>query len=134
MKVSIATYPKLAAAGSRLTACAALWCTVHCALTPVLIITLPALALAEALERGMFLGTVALGISMLAMGPGRAHLSILSIFAGGVATWGASLFGVLEPLPEPLTSSIGSLMIAVSLFWSVQVCETDQCTVCAESE
>lgn len=134
MKVSIATYPRLAAAGSRFTACAAAWCGIHCALTPVLIVAMPALALSEALERGVFLGTVVLGAMMLAMGPARTHLSILSVFTGGVATWGASFAGILEPLPESLTSSIGSLMIAASLLWSVQVCETDQCTVCAEAE
>ena len=39
-----------------------------------------------------------------------------------------------QPLPENVTSGIGSLVLASALFWSVRVCQTGECAVCAEPE
>ena len=136
MKLAPATLPSNArfASGSRLAACAAAWCGVHCALTPVIVAVMPALALSESLERYVFVGSVLLGITMLILGPARRHGLVLLTFASGAALWAASLAGRLEPLPENVTSGIGSLVLAPALFWSVRVCQTGECVVCGNSE
>ncbi len=134
MKASITAPPSVAGAGSRFAACAAAWCGVHCALTPVLVAAMPALALSEGVERGVFAATVALGALMLALGPARAHVSIMLTFAAGAVLWAASLAGLFEPLPESLTSAVGSLLLAWALFRSVRVCQAEACAVCTESE
>ena len=59
MKNSLPAFPSSAylASGSRLTACAAAWCGLHCALTPFLVVAAPALALSEGVERAVWAGT-----------------------------------------------------------------------------
>ncbi len=136
MKHIFATVPSNGhlASGSRLAACAAAWCGVHCALTPFLVAAAPALALSEGVERGVWAGTVALGAAMLALGPARRNAAVVLAFAGGAALWAASLAGWLEPLPETVTSAAGSLVLAGALVQSARVCKTDSCAVCADEE
>lgn len=122
------------ASGSRLAACAALWCGVHCALTPVLMALAPALALSEGVERAAWAATVLLGATMLFLGPARKHANVVIAFAGGAALWAASLTGLLEPLPEVLTAAAGSLTIAGALFQGVRVCQSGACAICDEDE
>lgn len=71
------------AAGSRLTACAAFWCGVHCAATPFLVVAAPALALSEGVERGVWVGTILLGAVMVVMGPARKSAAVVPTFLGG---------------------------------------------------
>ena len=124
MKNSLATFPSSAylASGSRLTACAAAWCGLHCALTPFLVMAAPLLALSEGVERAVWVGTVLLGSAMLALGPARKNAAVVITFAGGATLWAASLAGWLEPLPETVTSAAGSLTLAAALFQSARVC------------
>ena len=134
MKVSLASVPSnvYLASGSRLTACAAAWCSLHCALTPFLIVAAPALALTEGVERAVWIGTVFLGAVMLALGPARRNAAVVLTFAGGAALWAASLAGWLEPLPETVTSAAGSLTLAGALLWSARECQAGACAVCAD--
>ena len=136
MKHIFATVPSNGhlASGSRLAACAAAWCGVHCALTPFLVAAAPALALSEGVERGVWAGTVALGAAMLALGPARRNAAVVLAFGGGAALWAASLAGWLEPLPETATSAAGSLVLAGALVQSARVCKADSCAVCADEE
>ena len=136
MKDSLATVPSSAylASGSRLTACAAAWCGLHCALTPFLVAVAPALALSEGVERAVWVGTVLLGAAMLVLGPARTNAAVILGFAGGTALWGASLAGWLEPLSETVTSAAGSLILAGALFQSARVCQAGACSVCADEE
>ena len=136
MKNSLATFPSSAylVSGSRLTACAAAWCGLHCALTPFLVVVAPVLALSEGVERAMWVGTVLLGAAMLVLGPAGRHAAVILAFAGGTALWGASLAGWLEPLPETATSAAGSLILAGALFQSARVCQAGACSVCADEE
>ena len=136
MNDSLATVPSNAylASGSRLTACAAAWCGLHCALTPVLVVVAPALALAEGVERAMWVGTVLLGVVLLCLGPARKNAAVTLTFAGGAALWAASLAGWLEPLPETLTSATGSLTLAVALVQSARICQAGACVACADEE
>lgn len=132
MRASLTAPPVVVTNGSRFAACAAAWCGVHCAITPVVAVALPALALSEAVEKGVFAGTLLIGALMLTLGPARRHSSILLTFASGATLWAASLAGLLEPWPENVTSALGSLALAAALFRSVRVCQTDDCAVCAE--
>ena len=136
MKNSLATVPPGAylASGSRLAACAAALCGLHCALTPVLVVAAPALALAEGVERAAWAGTVLLGATMLLLGPARKSPPVILTFAGGAALWAASLAGWLEPLPETVTAAAGSLTLAAAMVQSARVCHASRCSVCAEEE
>ena len=122
------------ASGSRLAACAATWCGVHCALTPFLAGAAPALALSEGVERALWAGTVLLGAVILAMGPARRNAAPVLTFVGGAVLWGASLAGWLEPLPETVTSVAGSLTLAGALVLSARVCDAGECPACDDEE
>ena len=136
MKDFLATVPSspYLASGSKLAACAAAWCGVHCALTPFLVTATPALALSEGVERAVWVGTVFLGAVMLVLGPARKKRSVILIFAAGSALWGASLSGWLVPLPETAASAAGSLTLAGALVMSARVCQVDACAICTDEE
>ena len=136
MKDSLATVPSSAylASGSRLTAYAAAWCGVHCALTPFLVVVAPALALAEGVERAMWVGTVFLGVVLLVLSPACKNAAVVLAFVGGAALWAASLAGWLEPLPETVTSAAGSLTLAGALAQSARICQAGACSACADEE
>ncbi|MCZ0934702.1 MAG: MerC domain-containing protein [Gemmatimonadetes bacterium] len=138
MKTPFATVPPSGylVSGSRLAACAAAWCSVHCALTPLLVAVAPALALSEGVERGFLVGTVVLGAAMLLLGPAGRNAAVRLVFAGGAAFWAASLAGWLEPLPETATSTAGSLVLAGALLRGARICQADasECAVCDEDE
>ena len=136
MKDSFATVPSSAylASGSRLTACAAAWCGLHCALTPFLVAVAPALALAESVERAVWVGTVFLGAVMLVLGPARRNAAVVLTFSGGSALWAASLAGWLEPLPETMMSAAGSLILAGALVQSARICQDSACPACVDEE
>jgi len=136
MKDSLAITPSSTylASGSRLAACAAAWCGVHCALTPFLVVAAPALALSEGVERALWVGTVLLGAVILVMGPARRSAPLILIFLGGAVLWAASLAGWLNPLPENVTSAAGSLTLAGAMVQSGRVCRAGACSVCADEE
>ena len=136
MKDSLATVPSSTylASGSRLTACAAAWCGMHCALTPVLVVVAPALALSEGVERAVWVGTVLLGAVMLVLGPARNNTAVTLTFAGGAVLWAASLAGWLEPLPETVTSAAGSLILAGALLQSARICQAGACSACTDEQ
>ena len=122
------------ASGSRLAACAAGWCGLHCALTPFLAVAAPALALSEGVERAVWVGTVLIGSVILVMGPARKHAAVILTFAAGAVLWAASLAGLLDPLPENATSAAGSLILAGAMVQSARVCRAGACSVCADEE
>ena len=136
MKDMLATVPPSAylASGSRLAACAAAWCGLHCALTPFLVVAAPALALSEGVERTVWVGTVFLGALMLVLGPARKDAVVILAFLGGAGLWAASLAGWLEPLPETATSAAGSLTLAGALLQSARVCQAGACSTCADED
>ena len=136
MKDFLATVPSSAylASGSRLTAYAAAWCGLHCALTPFLVAVAPALALAEGVERAIWAGTVLLGMVLLVLSPACKNAAVVLAFAGGAALWAASLAGWLEPLPETVTSAAGSLTLAGALVRSARICQAGACSACADEE
>lgn len=135
MKDSLATLPNgYLASGSRLLACAATWCGVHCALTPLLVAMAPALALSEGVERAVWIGTVFPGAVMLVLGPARRNAAVIVTFVAGATLWAASLAGWLEPLSETVTSAAGSLTLAGALVQSARICLAGACSVCDDEE
>ena len=120
----------LAATTSQITGYAAAWCGVHCALTPILIVFMPALALSETVERGVWAVTILVGALVFAAGPTRSQLRELALFTSGAALWAASLAGLLEPVPEAWTSALGSVIVAWSLFRSARICRDGECDAC----
>ena len=136
MKNSLAIAPSstFLASGSRLVAGASAWCGLHCALTPFLVAAAPTLALSEGLERAIWLGTVVLGAVLLALSPARKNMAVTLTFAGGSALWAASLAGWLEPVPETVTSAVGSLTLAGAMVKSARVCQSGACPVCADEK
>ncbi|WP_419948993.1 MerC family mercury resistance protein [Candidatus Palauibacter sp.] len=136
MKYSLVTVPSSAylASGSRVAACAAAWCGVHCALTPLLVAVAPALALSEGVERAVWIGTVLTGVVMLALGPARRNAAVILTFVAGASLWAASLAGWLEPLSETLTSAAGSLTLAGALVQGARICLAGACAVCDDEE
>ena len=136
MKDSVATVPSSTylVSGSRLAACAAALCGLHCALTPVLVAVAPALALSEGVERAVWVGTVLLGAVILGLGPAGRNGVVIVTFVGGATLWAASLAGWLQPLPEIATSAAGSLILAGAMVQSARVCHTSACAVCADEE
>lgn len=136
MKESLATVPSSTylVSGSRMAACAAAWCSLHCGLTPFLVVAAPALALSEGVERTMWVGNVLLGAVMLVLGPARKNATVLLTFVAGSAIWGGSLAGWFEPLPETVTSVAGSLVLAGALVQSARVCQAGACAECADEE
>ena len=136
MKDSLASAPSGAylAPGSRVVACAAAWCALHCALTPVLVVVAPVLALTEGVERSLWFVTVLAGAAMVFLGPARRQAPVLLAFVGGAVLWAASLAGLLEPLPETVTSAAGSLALAGALVQSARACRAGPCTVRADTD
>ncbi len=106
----------------------------HCALTPVLVVAAPALALSEGVERAVWVGTVLVGAAMVVLGPARRNAAVILTFGTGAALWAASLLGWLEPLPETVTSAAGSLTLAGALVQSARVCKAGACAVCADEQ
>lgn len=107
-------------------------CGLHCALTPLLVVAAPALALSEGIERGVWVATVLVGAATLVMGPARTNAPVVLTFVGGAVLWAASLAGWLEPLPETMTSVAGSLTLAGALLQGARVCRADACAICAD--
>ena len=136
IKGFLATVPSTGylATGSRIAACAAAWCALHCALTPFLVAAIPALALSEGVERAVWVGTVGLGAIMLVLGSACRNAVVVLTFIGGAALWATSLAGYLEPLPENVTSAAGSLILAGALVQSARVCQANECAACADEE
>ena len=136
MKGALTTVPAspVLVSGSCLAASAAIWCGLHCALTPFLAVAAPALTLSEGLERILWVGTVLLGAAVLLMGPARRNVAVVVTFVCGAVLWAASLAGWLSPLPESVTSAAGSLTLAGALLLSARACHAGACPACIEEE
>lgn len=104
---------------------AACLCGIHCLLTPVLVATVPFLALSETVEWVVMLGSVFVGLGLVMVGPHGNRGLVLAGLGVGATVWVASLLGWFEPLPETVTSAAGSLLFAGSLLWSAQTCRTE---------
>ena len=89
-------------------------CAIHCALAPVLVPVIPLLAFAEVLEWGLLL------VGMIYVAYMKMDIHRLSFI--GLAVWGFSLLGVF-PLPEVLTTTVGSAMFALGVIFKGRECK-----------
>jgi hypothetical protein len=104
------------------TAVAPLACLVHCAATPVLGTTLPFVVATPELEWGFLGATVFLGgIVLPKKAPGSSSRLPIIFLCFGLALWGASLLGILDPLPHELTTATASLATGGGLFWLTRI-------------
>lgn len=117
---------------SRLAPTAPALCAVHCALSPVLALAVPA-ATGPGAERLAFLLSACLAAVTSATGVrthGRWTPALLTFVA--LAVWGGSVAGAFAPLPEPLTTASGSLATAAGMLWNARLSHRVRCQTCAD--
>ncbi len=115
---------------ARWAALAAFLCGIHCLVTPFVVTAIPILALSKATEWWALGVTVVLGGGITLLGPARQQGTVLGLLAAGAGIWAASLMGLLEPIPEFVTSPLGSLVFASGMLWSARICRKGACDVC----
>lgn len=116
-------------ASPRWVAGAAGLCAVHCLASPVLALVAPFLVISEGGEWWLWAGTLLMAIVLLAVGPIPRNSAVTVLVATGAGVWACSLLGWFEPLPEWLTSPMGSLLIASGMLWSARLCRSGACGV-----
>ncbi len=115
---------------ARFAAAAATLCAVHCALTPVLAAAVPFLAATHSVEVGALALTVTLGGGITLFSSAWKHPVVVFTLLLGAGIWAASLMGVFEPLPEVVTSPVGSLIFAAGMIGSARICRAGDCDRC----
>ena len=106
-------------------------CAIHCTVTPLLATTLPLLALSHKLEWLILASAVVLaGVSLRITWPAHRRVGVLVLAGAGLAIWTLAIFGWLAPLPEPVMSPFGGLMLAGALFWNGRLRHEAACTDC----
>lgn len=110
---------------------APLLCAVHCVAAPLLVTLLPSLNLGEGLEWWLFAAVlpIAVGVLVAELRVHR-HRRIPVVVAAGAALWAASLAGWLEPAPETVTTTLGSLIVAGAMVWSARLRHAATCRDC----
>lgn len=113
-------------------------CAIHCAVTPILVLTAPSLAPGESAEWVLLGLTVALAAWAIPSGLHR-HARFLpgSLIVVGLVAWTLSLLHVFSPVPEEVSTIVASLTVAAGLFRNARLhCKsgvTDECAVCETS-
>ena len=106
-------------------------CAVHCAVTPLLLLAVPTLALWRGMELALLgvsvmLAAVALGVGFRRHGR-RAPLAVAG---GGLVVWVVSASHLLHVVPELVTSMGGALVVAGALLWNSQLLCRSQVPAC----
>jgi hypothetical protein len=113
------------------TAALPLACAVHCVLMPLATMFVPFLAPAHELEAVFMLASAALALALVRGGV-RAHgrravwLPVLL----GIAVWGAGIAHLGGPLPEPVTTVVGSVLLAGGMFRNARLRHEAECRSC----
>lgn len=116
---------------SSLLALLPLACVVHCMATPMLVAFVPALGVPPAIEWILLAGSVAVAMHALRRGARFYRNRPVGALAGlGATVWALSLLGVLEPLPETVTSPVGGVILAAALFWNGRLSHRHTCRDC----
>lgn len=113
-------------------------CAVHCAVTPILVFTAPALAPGPLLEWVLLAATTAVVAVALAWGVRvHGHWSPFLLIGMGLLAWCASLLHLFHPLPEDFTTVVASLTVATGLVWNSRLhcgSRSVECSACAMEE
>lgn len=110
---------------------APLLCAVHCLATPLVVSLLPAAGAGERAEPWLLaavLAVAALALRTELRAHGRRRVLVPAV--AGFAVWAASLAGWLEPAPEALTTTLGSLLVAGGMAWSARLRHAATCRDC----
>ncbi|TVP42448.1 MAG: MerC domain-containing protein [Gemmatimonadales bacterium] len=108
-------------------------CAIHCALTPIVVVMAPALALGDTVEFALLGITIVLAAWALTRGL-RQHGDMRPVLpiAIGLVAWGASLLDFFQPVPEEATTILATLVVAGGLIWNARLhCSTDAEMPCA---
>lgn len=106
-------------------------CAIHCTITPLLATALPLLALGHKWEWVFLAFAVVLaGVSLRITWPTHRRMGVLVLAGVGLITWATALVGWLAPLPEPVMSPVGGLMLAGALFWNGRLRHQVACDDC----
>ncbi len=97
---------------------AAFCCGVHCALTPLIVGTIPFFALSSSAEWGLAVVATVLGVIHLFAGGAYRRGGARLWMALGLAIWYGSLAEFFSPfLPEEATTTVGSFIVAGAIFF-----------------
>jgi hypothetical protein len=91
-------------------------CAVHCVAAPLLVGVAPGLAPTPTAEWILLAVAVSIAAPVLVRGVSRTR-ELLALLTGavGVLIWLLSVLGTLDPAPEEVTTTLGSLLLAASL-------------------
>ncbi|HEV2149386.1 MAG TPA: MerC domain-containing protein [Longimicrobiaceae bacterium] len=106
-------------------------CAVHCVAMPLAALFVPVVGHATGVEAGIMLASAALAVATTVYGV-RAHgrRAVWLPVLVGFAVWAASLAGWTEPLPEPATTVLGSLLVAGGLMRNARLRHAASCRSC----
>ncbi|HEX2191266.1 MAG TPA: MerC domain-containing protein [Longimicrobiaceae bacterium] len=106
-------------------------CAAHCVAMPLAALFVPVLGHSTGVETGILLVTAVLAAAALRSGV-RAHgrRAVWLPVAVGFAIWSASLAGWTQPLPEPATTVLGSLLVAAGMVRSARLRHEAACRSC----
>ncbi len=118
------------------TSAAPILCAVHCLMTPVLVVTVPALVVSLTLEWSFLLFTLVLAGPALFSGlQTHGETRVIVPVALGLLLWGGSLVHLFHPIPEDATTPLAALITATGLVWNSRLhCQVGQenCSACEE--
>ena len=118
-------------AGSSWAAALPLLCAAHCAVSPLLVLVAPALALPESAEAGVKLASAALAAALLWRGM-RAHGRVAPALpaALGLAVWAVVGAAGVHGAAERAWTVAGALLLAAGMAWSGRLRHRAVCRSC----
>jgi hypothetical protein len=106
-------------------------CAVHCVLMPLATLFVPFLAPAHELEAVFMLVSAALALALTRGGVrAHGHGAVWAPVLLGIAVWGASIAHLGGPLPEPVTTVLGSVLLAGGMVWNARLRHEAECRSC----
>jgi hypothetical protein len=105
-------------------------CALHCMAAPLLVVLAPALAPTPRLEWAFFLVSGGLAVGLLAWqaAPER-RFALWALALVGLFVWAASIADWFHPVPETVTTVIGTFLVAGALFWNVRLRRRVSCDI-----
>ena len=106
-------------------------CAAHCIAMPLVALFVPVLAVGSGVETGLMVASAALAL-WAARGGVRLHgrYAVWIPVLLGLGVWAASLAGWTRPLPEPVTTTLGSLLLAGGMVWNARLRHEAACRRC----
>jgi hypothetical protein len=105
-------------------------CALHCMAAPLLVVLAPALVPTPRMEWAFFLVSGGLAVGLLAWqaAPER-RLALWALALVGLFVWAGSIADRFRPVPETVTTVIGTFLVAGALFWNVRLRRRVSCEI-----